>query len=171
MPELYGWPYWSQLTDWTADGRPDENRYNNCLAECAAMCVSYVTSVELSADYLHDRVKPEGYTGYLYTSDGVTMLSRWGGTPAEDYNANVDDTLSRVCSALDDGRPTILLIRFNDNPDSGHFVAAVGYDDSGLILADPWGGWQRHMTWQDFGGWYKGWAIEVKRRRCLDVGG
>lgn len=163
--ELQPWSYWDQTNDWTADGRPDENRFNNCLAECVAMCVWYIHGIELPADYFHDRVRGEGYTGYMYTSDGVMMLSRWGGVPAQDYSANVDDTLSRVCSALDDGRPTILLVRFNDNPDSGHFVVAVGYDDSGLILADPYGGWQRRMGWQEFGEWYKGWAIEVQRHR------
>ena len=169
MTELTPWPYWNQLTDWTADGRPDENRFNNCLCECAAMCIYWVHAVELSSDYLHDRVKPEGYQGYMYTSDGVTMLARWGGVAAVDYNANVDDTLQRVCIALDDGRPTILLIRFNENPATGHFVVAVGYDDSGLILADPYGGWQRRMGWQEFGEWYKGWAIEIRQRRCLDI--
>lgn len=170
MPELNGFVIWNQLNDWTADGRPDENRYNNCLAECAAMCIYWTHGVELSADYLHDRVKPEGYTGYLYTSDGVQMLARWGGVYAQEYNANVDDTLARVCGALDDGRPTILLIRFNDNPDSGHFVVAVGYDDGGLILADPYGGYRRPMSWGDFGGWYKGWAVECQMHRHPELG-
>lgn len=170
MPELTPWSYWNQLDDWTADGKVDENAKRNCLWECAAMVIEFITGVELSADFLKDRVYGDGYTGDGYVWDGANALSRWAGIPARARGVSNGDVIRMMRENIDDGRPLILLVRFIETDiNSGHFVTAVGYDDDNVIVADPWGGQRRIIPNGDFTGvWFKNWVVDVLRRRCID---
>lgn len=171
MPELSPWPYWNQLDDWTSDGRPDENRARNCGWECCAMVIEYITGVELSADFLKDRVYGEDYTGNAYAWDMASALGRWAGIPARARGIKNGDIIPYIAASIEDGRPVILLIRFTQGDvTSGHFVVAVGYDDDAIIVADPWGGERRVMANGDLAGvWFKNWVVEILRRRCVEV--
>ena len=164
MPELVPWAYWNQLDDpMTADGRPDENRIFNCGAEAVAEIVWYTHGVELPADYFKDRIRGESYQGYLYTGDLVTALTRWGGVPAQEWQADAYTATGRIAMALDNARPVIVLLYIDPaNENSGHFCTAIGYDTDNIILADPWGGYRRAIGWAEFQSvWWKGWAVEA----------
>ena len=166
MTELGGWQYWNQLDDPnTADGRADENAVFNCANECIAMCVMYVHGVELPADYFHDRLSYEGYRGYFTIDQIVQGLGRWGGVQSQPFYEDAYDVAGRLCYAIDDGRPCVLLLRFNDNWESGHFVCVIGYDADNLYLADPYGGRRRVMPWNDLPDWYKSAGVEVLMHR------
>lgn len=166
MPELTNWSYWNQLDDPnTADGRPPENFWNDCSNECIAMCVWYVHGIELPADYFHDRLSYEGYRGYFTIEQVVQGLTRWGGVAAQEFYEDANQVPGRLCAAIDDGRPCVLLLRFNDDWNSGHFVCAIGYDGDNLYLADPYGGYRRAMPWGDLINWYKGVGAEVLMHR------
>ncbi len=170
MNELAPWNYWNQLDDWTADGRADENRANNCGWECVAMVAKYVTGVEMPADYLKDRVYGESYTGYAYAWDMASALGRWAEIPARAHWQGPTELPQLIRRSIDDGRPIILLVRFQPQATQTHWIVAVGYDDASVIVADPWGGQRREIAWGDLTGvWYRGWVVEVLRRRCMEV--
>lgn len=171
MGELQPWSYWNQLTDtFTADYRPPDDPWNDCGNECVAMCVMFVHGVELPADYFRDRIDGEGSRGYMYTPGLVHALTRWGGVAAQQFDEDANATTGRICYAIDDGRPCVLLLRWTDDWNTGHFVCAIGYDSDNLYLADPYGGYRRVMPWGDFGNWYKGEGIEVLMHRHPELG-
>jgi len=47
-------------------------------------------------------------------------------------------TLKQLKNQINHGYAPILLIWFDDNHESGHYVVAVGYNDTGIFINDPW---------------------------------
>lgn len=166
IAELQGFPLFNQLTDFTVDGRPDEGRLNNCGEECCAMIVKYVTGVELPADYIKDQIYGEAHTGYSYPNDLATWLSRWASIPSVVVQAN-SFNMQRIINnqCIDQGLPSILLIDFLQPDVGGHFVCPVAYDEGGLYVADPWGGFRRFIAWTEFPSWTQGLLVRCLRGR------
>jgi len=171
--ELDNVPFWNQLDDThTADHRAPEDPANDCGEECACIVMYHVTGVERAADDVHDEILGEGVTNQWTTSYQLAAyLTRWASIPCAVHTGLSPVEVQRtVKSSIDDKRLCIVLTRFNVNdPASGHWVVACGYDDAqnAMIAADPWGGRRRLIPWQS--AWFKGDVVEVRRRRCLDV--
>jgi hypothetical protein len=173
MPALTPWPNWSQMNDWTADGRPDENRFNNCGPEAVADCLKYLTGIELPADYIKDVMYGEAYTGYTDIPPIVDFLQRLCEVPCEVYRGDVGPHLRPVVQqALDAGHPIIVLFFWKlEEPYSGHFCPIVACDEYGCTRANVWNGQMETWSWDHFEQWQKlGNAIELKRLRAPDLG-
>ena len=66
---------------------------------------------------------------------------------------------------IDQGLPSILLIDFLQPDVGGHFVCPVAYDEGGLYVADPWGGFRRFIAWTEFPSWTQGLLVRCLRGR------
>jgi len=167
--ELKPWPFWSQLSDWTADGQPDENAANDCGPESVAMCLKYLTGVELPADYIKDVMYGEGYTGYTDVEHLERFLSRFTETRAVTMTAYTQPHLLWLeWTYLKRGWPLIGLFSFSapGAPD-GHFRAVIGQNAHQAITADPWTARRRVESLADHWAWSKGLLIGIQRTRRL----
>jgi hypothetical protein len=165
--ELHPWPFWSQLHDWTFDGRPDINKYNDCGPESVAMCLKYLTGVELPAEYIKDVMKGSGYVGYTSVEDLAGFLSRYCECPTEILRPGDRHHLAHYeWQYLSKGRPLIGLFSFSaPGAADGHFRAVIGRTASTAITADPWSGRRRVETLAEHWAWSKGVLIGLERRR------
>jgi hypothetical protein len=187
MPALTPWPNWSQLYDWTADGRPDENRLNNCGPESVADCLKYLTGIELPADYIKDVMYGEAYTGYTFIPPIVDFLQKKCEVPCAVYSDNLASAMGGrstgstgaharlqpvVQQALEVGHPIIVLFFWKlEEPESGHFSPIVACDEYGCTRANVWNGQMETWSWDTFEHWQKlGSAIELQRVRAPDLG-
>lgn len=167
LGELTPWTYWDQLNDTTTDADGvDEGRLNNCGEECVAMVVKYVTGVELPADYIKDHIYGQSHTGYSFPTDLARWLSRYAEIPSVVVRASAFE-MQRIINnqCIDQGLPSILLIDFLQPDVGGHFVCPVAYDEGGLYVADPWGGFRRFIAWTEFPSWTQGTLIRCLRGR------
>ena len=169
MPMLQPWPFYNQLKDWTVDvDGVDENAKNNCGPESVAMCLKYLTGVELPADFIKDVMKGPHYTGYTFTSDLTKFLEEKCEIPCEVHNGNAQTMLQPVVQrAIDNGYPIIVLYFWNINqPESGHWAPVIAYDSQGCSRMNPWGGVLEQWSWRKFERWQKyGHCIVLKRTR------
>lgn len=172
MAMLTPWPLYDQNTDWTVDADGiDENRENNCGPESVAMCLKYLTGIELPADFIKDALYGQNYTGYSFMNDLAGFLRKRCEVKC-DIHVSQDASLQPVIQdAIDQGFPVIVLFYWRrEQPESGHFAPVVGYDDKGVSRANPWGGQMEYMTWPDFEAWQKqNQCIVLRRRRVADL--
>lgn len=169
--ELAPWPLWKQGEDWTADGRPDENKFNNCGPECVAEVISHLCDVELPADYIHDVVRGEGYHGYLSLADLALFLQKYVKVECKiERPVTKNVWLWTIWKQLTLGHPMIGLFSFT-KPGSfdGHFrcVVGMGNDPHVVLTADPWTGKKRRESWTLAWEWAKGPLLLVDRRRAI----
>lgn len=170
MPMLSPWPLYNQLADWTVDADGvDENRENNCGPESVAMCLKYLTGVELPADFIKDAIYGASFTGYTFMGDLARFLKKRCDLTCE-IRSGQEPTLQPIVKrAIDAGFPTIVLFFFElEKPDSGHFAPVVGYDEGGATRANPWGGKLEYMKWPDFETWQKSSNIIILNRQRPD---
>jgi len=171
--EIEGVPYdWNQLRDFkTADHKLPENAGYDCGPECVAEVVYQITGgIEYAADDIKDAIKGDGFVGVTYSSDLSIWLSEHGFKNYAHQDLDADNTQRIITRAADRGCLSIVLLRFSiDDPESGHWVVATGYDDEqdAMICSDPWGGWRRLVPWHETA-WFRGTVIEMLRRRCVD---
>ncbi len=167
--ELRPWPFWSQLADWTADGGPDENRLNNCGPECVAMCLRYLTGVELAADTIKDTLYGQGYAGYTNVPDLERFLEQRCETAAETILCtSARDQAWHEWRYLRRGRPLIGLFSFSaPGSADGHFRCVIGQDRRHVYTADPWTGSRRVETIDEHWAWSKGLLVGIERVRRL----
>jgi hypothetical protein len=174
MPTLTPWPTYNQLDDWTVDADGiDENKENNCGPESIAMCLKYLTGVELPADFIKDAIYGQAHLGYTLIPDLVKFLQRRCQIPATTHSGDGATLLQpAVRAAIDAGNPIIVLYFMAlDQPNSGHFCPVIGYDEGGCTRANPWGGVLEYQKWAEFEKWQKfGNAIVLKRVRAKDLG-
>lgn len=137
---LSPWPIYGQLADWTADAAPDENRANNCVPESIAMCIKYITGVELPADYIKDVEYGEGYQGYTSFSKASWFLSRFCEIPNGIWEAPHNaGALWHVWNALRQGHPCIGLFEYNGKSSGLRHVMPYIYLDAHTVkVVDPW---------------------------------
>lgn len=174
MHMLNPWPLYNQLNDWTVDADGiDENRENNCGPESVAMCLKYLTGVELPADFIKDVVRGDGYKGYTFMTDLSGFLQRRCEVRCAVHTGDATTKLeATVKAALDQSYPIIVLFFWKlEQPESGHFAPVIGYDETGCTRANPWGGVLEKMTWAEFEQWQKmGACIVLERTRAHGLG-
>ncbi len=172
MPGLSPWPIYNQLDDWTVDDdKIDENKENNCGPESVAMCLKYLTGVELPADFIKDAIYGQKFLGYTNIPDLANFLGRRCAVPCQNVGKGDDAPLQPfVRQAIDTGNPIIVLYyAFLEQPQSGHFCPVISYDDKGCTRANPWGGVLEYQTWDVFERWQKGYGFILNRVRAQDL--
>ena len=174
---LPAFPVYHQLNDWTTDAdRDDENRWNNCGPECLAMAIRWFTGVELPADFIKDAVYGPAYIGYTHI-DRLSQFARQRAGLRTQYRISDQDIPLRaiVTQALERGDVPIVLFFLRMSGDgwrqTGHFKAAYGYDEAGVLLADPLTGTSEYLTWSKFEWTHKtGQYLLVQGTRRPDLG-
>jgi len=164
---LQPWPFWGQLTDWTADQEPDENRVNNCGPESIAMCLKYLTGIEMPADFIKDKILGQNATGYTT----VDQLTQYLFPYCETHTTvrtfdNMNDYLWYEWYYLHQGAPLIGLYYFSaPGANDGHWRPVVGMTPTTVITADPWTGQARTEDYTTHWQWSKGLLIGIDRTR------
>lgn len=146
------WHYINQLNAPVseADG-VDENKNQNCVAACVAMCLWTLTGTEFEPDQVKDAVYGEAYVGpqsaaaYVkYCADHGMSLTPTNGQPW--------DLIEGMKNNLDAGKPSLFTVPTDwqgaGKATSSHVMVALGWDGNASLftIADPWGGIQRHMS-------------------------
>lgn len=170
MTMLNPWPLYNQMNDWTVDADGiDENRENNCGPESVAMCLKYLTGVELPADFIKDVLYGQDFTGYTFMNDLARFLQKRCEIRCDIRVAQDPDLKPVIQKAIDSGFPMIVLFYWDrDKPESGHFAPVIGYDDKGTTRANPSGGKLEYMKWDEFESWQKGNQCMVLQRQRPD---
>ena len=130
MTKLLAIPYHSQLNNHLNPG-------GACNVTSIAMCLSYLGFNPKRNGQLED---------YLYEvcdREGFDRHSLWGLKALIEYCGFKSDTteqgtLQQIRTAIDAGQPCIVHGYFTD---FGHIIAIAGYDETGVIVHDPYGEW------------------------------
>lgn len=149
------WYDWGQNADWTSDGRPDENKADNCLMESLAECIKFLTHVELPADYIKDVLYGDGYTGFTYFRDAVRFLADYCDLPGYEWShPTMGDTLWEVWNALKSGHPCIGLFQYGGiSGGTPHCMPYLYLDTGKVIVSDPWTAQRRTFTYSEHNNW------------------
>lgn len=171
--ELRPWYFYSQLSDWTADGQPDEDADNNCGPESLAMCLAHLTDLELPADYIKDTMYGEGYTGYTDFEHAQNWLTRYARiTSGLLVTPDPAIAFEHIQAYVQRGHPCIALFWFDIGAQTGgHFspIQAVDTQARTVTRADPWTGAAEVMSFERWSRGYKGGILELHRRRAVVV--
>lgn len=73
-------------------------------------------------------------------------------------------TINQLKKQINLGYAPILLIWFDDNHESGHYVVAVGYNDTGIFINDPWPTRWSHPEGRDSGAF-----VFLSNEKLLDL--
>ncbi len=93
---------------------------------------------------------PENITGYTLRQLGYAAFEQWG------------ITIDQLKTLIDNDFPIILLMWYSPNHVSGHYRVAVGYNNTHIILHDPW----NNVEW---GGTYGGPCLAFNYSTFLDL--
>lgn len=164
---LYPFPVWGQNVDWTADGRPDENKAHNCLPESVAMCLKHLTGIELPADFIKDVEYGEGYTGDTDFNHAQSFLTRHCDTRSHQWSASGNsDTLWHVWNGLHRGFPVIGLFRYGGTPTGyPHCCPYIYLDATTVKVVDPWDAIIRSWTYDEHAAWSANYGLTLQRAR------
>ena len=108
-----------------SDGRAGDRQ---CYSATMSMLAQHLVG-DKAKDYTQRRQK---YGQSIHDSAQTPTLKEYGITGRRVTGATAKD----VKSQLDQGTPTPLGLRYRG---SGHWALAVGYDDKGMIISDPYG--------------------------------
>lgn len=174
MPALRPWPKFNQLKDWTTDvDQSDENAENNCGPESVAMCLKYLTGVELPADFIKDVMYSPTYTGYSFDDKLSEFMEKRCAIPVKVHSGDARTRLQPIVEgAIDAGFPIIVLYFWEiKKPESGHWAPVIAYDEEGCTRLNPWGGAAETWSWAKFEAWQKlGLCIVLQRARDPNLG-
>lgn len=146
------WRYINQLNAPVseADG-VDENKNQNCVAACIAMCLWTLTGVQYSPDQVKDAVYGEAYVGVQSAAAYVKYCFDHGVTLTP-TNGQPWDLIEGMKTDLEAGKPSLFTVPTNwqgaADSQSTHVMVALGWDgvNSQFTVADPWGGVQQHFS-------------------------
>lgn len=169
MPMLTPWPLKDQLNDWTLDdGGMNPNAENNCGPASVAMCVKYLTGLDLPSDFIKDVLYGENFLGYTFMNHLANFMQERAATRCELHSGDAHTLLQPIVRrSIDQGFPVIVLYFWRlEEPQSGHFAPVIGYDEGGCTRANPWGGKLEYWGWPMFEEWQKlGNCIVIQRKR------
>lgn len=112
----------------------DQQTSYYCGPAAIQMVLEYSNGMYLSQDMLGDEVNVDPIEGVTYTS----MMD-------DPFRARMDfrvssghSTLAQLKQKITQGYASIMLIWFDQRHESGHYVVAVGYNETGVFINDPW---------------------------------
>jgi hypothetical protein len=170
-------PYVSQVPR----GNQPGSRYNpggSCNVASVAMTLAYYGITPANPGYplidsLYSWMLDNGYSRHSpYDLAAVIGMAGRGGRLGvgntrvrSDFTTDAD--LDGVRRHLSQGHPCILHGYFTS---FGHIIVAVGYDEKGLIVHDPYGEWFSTGYRTDLCGAYLYYSYELIRRTCIPDG-
>lgn len=174
MPALKPWPAYNQRKGLAFDDdKKSENADNNCGPTSVAMCLKYLTGVEIPADFIKDVMYGPEYLGYTYDNELRAFLEKRCDIPCEAHSGT-SKTLLRptVEAAIDAGYPIIVLYFWKlDTYEGGHWAPVIAYDEAGCTRQDPWTGLADTWSWAKFEqAQNRGHCIVLKRKRDPNLG-
>lgn len=112
----------------------DQQTSYYCGPAAVQMVLEYSNGMYLPQDMLGDEVNVDPVEGVTYTNRmDDPFLAR------TDYMVSSGHTtLPQLKKKISEGYAPILLIWFDRNHESGHYVVAVGYNETGVFINDPW---------------------------------
>jgi len=152
-------PYKSQLDN-------QNNPTGTCNLTSIAMCLAYFGVKAKSHEQLEDELyKYALIRGYNYKSpyDLARIVKEYGLKDIFKTNATIEE----VKSWLVNGNPTVLHGYFTS---FGHIVVAVGFDNRGLLVHDPYGEWFSTGYRTDLSGAYLHYSYGLIHRTCMHDG-
>jgi len=134
-------------------------RQSGGLNLCGEACVAMLANYELSTTYTAKQIeiKPNGM-------DTPAELVKMGERVGLSLTWRRNQYAGAIKGLLDSQRPVILLVQYGALPKrvrvgtytDGHYLVAVGYDDTWIYYYDPLSPSQQGITWQELG---KAWGV------------
>jgi hypothetical protein len=115
-------PYHDQIT-----------RYN-CGPATIQMVLEYSNGMYLTQDQLEEELNTNPIEGVTFT---YAMDEPFQSRKISKVSSG-PTTLAQLKQKINDGYAPILLIWFDKNHETGHYVVAVGYNETGVFVNDPW---------------------------------
>lgn len=115
-------PYHDQLTSY------------NCGPAAVQMVLEYSIGVYLPQDLLSEELDTDSMEGVTYTYSMNEPFQSRMITKVKSGRTSLNQLKQRI----NQGYAPILLIWFDQNYETGHYVVAVGYNETGVFINDPW---------------------------------
>ena len=112
----------------------DQQTSYYCGPAAVQMVLEYSNGMYLSQDMLGAEVKVDPIEGVTYTNAMDDPFR----ARTELKVSSGHTTLAQLKRKITQGYAPILLIWFDRNHESGHYVVAVGYNETGVFINDPW---------------------------------
>jgi hypothetical protein len=105
-----------------------------CGPAAIQMVLEYSNGMYLSQDKLGSEVNVDAIEGVTYT---YAMDEPFQARNISKVSSG-RTSLTQLKQKINQGYAPILLIWFDQNHESGHYVVAVGYNETGVFINDPW---------------------------------
>ena len=115
-------PYHDQQTDYY------------CGPAAVQMVMEYSNGVYMTQDQLGDELHTDPIEGVTFT---YAMTEPFQARKISKVSSG-PTTLAQLKQRINNGYAPILLIWFDKNHETGHYVVAVGYNETGVFVNDPW---------------------------------
>ncbi len=112
----------------------DQQTSYYCGPAAVQMVMEYSNGMLLSQDQLGEELNTDPIEGVTYTYD---MGDPFEARSISRVNSG-RTTLTSLKQKINNGYAPILLIWFDETHDAGHYVVAVGYNETGVFINDPW---------------------------------
>ena len=112
----------------------DQQTSYYCGPASVMMVLDYTAKLDHSQDELSQELSTDKELGITYTSLMDEPFIHRDLTDVHDGRMS----LNQLKNQINQGYAPILLIWFDDKHETGHYVVAVGYNDTGVFINDPW---------------------------------
>lgn len=112
----------------------DQQTSYYCGPASVMMVLDYTAKLDDSQYELSQELSTDKELGITYTSLMDEPFIQRDLTDVHDERL----TLRQLKNQINQGYAPILLIWFDDTHETGHYVVAVGYNDTGVFINDPW---------------------------------
>ena len=112
----------------------DQQTSYYCGPASVMMVLDYTANFDYSQDELSQELSTDKELGITYTSLMDEPFIHRDLTDIHDGRMS----LKQLKNQINQGYAPILLIWFDDKHETGHYVVAVGYNDTGVFINDPW---------------------------------
>lgn len=152
MTELLNFPFVNQLNSPTDDGKPDENKWYNCVPASICACLRYITGDEsFEPDQLKDLAYGENWVNLGTSASAfVDFCASHGVNLYPIDNSTYTDAVSQAHRLLRTlFRPVIFTQQddYSSNPNFTHVCVWFAEEQGSLTCMDPFGG--KSITYSD----------------------
>lgn len=151
MTELPNFPFVDQLSSKTTDGRPDENKWYNCVPASICACLRYVTG---NNTYVPDQLKDLAYGENWVNlgtsaSEFVDYCSSQGVNLYAVDNNSYTEAVGQAHRLIKLGKPVIFTQQddYSSNPGFTHVCVWFAEENGSLTCMDPFGA--KRITYTD----------------------
>lgn len=112
----------------------DQQTSYYCGPAAVQMVLEYSNGLQLTQDQLSLELQTDDIEGvtYTYAMDDIYQINRVSKV------SSGRTSLNQLKQKINQGYAPILLIWFDNRHETGHYVVAVGYNETGVFINDPW---------------------------------